>query len=72
MKYLSIDRFEGGFAVCEDDGGVLTSYPCALLPPGTHEGDVVALLPDGSFVPAPDETARRRAQIAALEDELFE
>lgn len=70
MQYYAIDRIEGGFAVCEDDDGARVILPLAQVPDGAREGDVLAL-EDGRYTVDAPETARRRAQARALEDELF-
>ncbi|MDR0248918.1 MAG: DUF3006 domain-containing protein [Oscillospiraceae bacterium] len=35
---LIVDRIEGGFAVCEDDGQNTVNLPLAELPEGAREG----------------------------------
>lgn len=71
MPYLSIDRFEEGFAVCEDEQGNTLLLLQQELPDGAGEGSVLRTCEDGTYVLDEAETARRRARIAALQDELF-
>ena len=40
VKY-TIDRFEDGFAVLEDESGRISSVTASLLPVGLREGDAV-------------------------------
>ena len=37
MEYI-IDRWEGDFAICEGEDGVMVEIPRALLPEGCSEG----------------------------------
>ena len=46
MKLYIIDRFEGDFAVLEEDDGTCTDVKKALLPQNAREGDVLFF--DGS------------------------
>lgn len=40
MNYI-IDRFEDGFAVCEDEKKEMTDIPRELLPPEAKAGDII-------------------------------
>lgn len=71
MPYLSIDRFEEGFAVCEDEQGNTLLLLREELPDGAGEGSVLFECEDGTFLLDMEETERRRARIAALQDEIF-
>ena len=71
---LVVDRFEGDFAVCvDDDENVFNLDKTALS--GLTEGDCFLAERDGDklcFVRAlPDETARRKAEAAAMLAALF-
>jgi hypothetical protein len=71
---LVVDRFEGGFAVCvDDDENVFNLDKTALS--DVAEGDCFLAARDGDklcFVKAlPDETARRKAEAAAMLAALF-
>lgn len=46
MTYFILDRFEGEFAVCEDENGDMRSIAKAELPKNIKEGDVLRF--DGS------------------------
>lgn len=70
MNY-TIDRFEGAFAICEDEAGVMQEIERALLPPDAAEGDLLRN-EDGKFVIDAQATARRRAQIRKKLESLWE
>ena len=53
---MIIDRFEGDFAVCEDDGAMI-NIEKRLLPPQCREGDTI-ILESGTYIIA-DNTADR-------------
>ncbi|MCL2578441.1 MAG: DUF3006 domain-containing protein [Oscillospiraceae bacterium] len=66
---LIVDRFEGGFALCEDEECKMQSIPRAMLPKNLRPGD--CLRPDGEgYLVDADETARRRALNKSLFDQL--
>jgi hypothetical protein len=71
---LVVDRFEGGFAVCVDDDENVFNFDKTALS-DVAEGDCFLAERDGdkvSFVRAlPDETARRKAEAAAMLAALF-
>ena len=66
-KIYILDRFENGLAVMIGQDGEEIVVPS----PGGREGDVFECAADGGFVPCPDETERRRAQIKKRMDKLF-
>jgi len=68
--YYSIDRFEGTLAVLQDDNGSSMDVPRASLPTGARQGDVL-MQQDGTWLPAPDETARRRQHVLNLQKRLL-
>lgn len=70
MRYI-IDRFEGEFAVCEDETGAMHDFKKAQLPPNVAEGDVLQSK-DGGFVIDANQTARRRADIKRKLESLWE
>lgn len=61
---LILDRIEGGMAVLETGGGMV-SLPAGELPPGAKEGDVLALRVD------PESTQKRRQAADLALDDLF-
>ena len=68
---MSIDRTEGGYAVCVGDDGKAYSLLLDLLPEGAKTGDILLLSEGGVLSSAKEETVRRRAEIAALQKQLF-
>ncbi len=62
--YVTIDRFEGKFAVVELPDGRFANLPCALVPVGAGEGGVLKIEYD------PAETERRQKQAQTLFDEV--
>lgn len=72
MDYWSIDRLEGDLALCEDPAGSRQALPRSALPAGAREGDCFLREADGSCRLAPEETARRRRENAALTRHLLQ
>jgi len=70
VKLGVVDRFEQELAVIEVDGASLT-VPRNQLPDGVQPGDAVRFEDDGIVIDE-DETARRKQEIDALMDELWE
>ena len=62
---ITIDRFEGDFAVAETENGEFVDFPKKLLPSDCREGDVIII------EKSPDETEKHREKIAKLTGELF-
>lgn len=71
MKQLSIDRFEGKFAICEDAEEKYFAIETAELPEGAREGDVLKITDDGELVLDEDETRARRERITAKQRKIF-
>ena len=68
---LTVDRIEGDLLVCENDNGErFTLSPGQYIPP-VSEGDVLVLI-NGIYCVDPEETERRREEIIALSNDLFE
>lgn len=65
MHYI-IDRFEEGRAVVELEDGSMLSLPGNALPPEAEEGDVISVFVDS------EETARRRSELKARTEKLFQ
>ena len=49
MKKLAIDRFEGTYAICEDQEKRMFAIALNELPEGAKEGDVPRSATRGSF-----------------------
>jgi hypothetical protein len=63
---VTIDRFEGEFAVVEMQSGEFVNMTKSLLPPNSKEGDVISIKIDQT------DTATRRAEIEDKMNRLFE
>lgn len=70
VMFYAVDRFEEFLAVLQDDEGHNISIDRAALPAGTKQGDVFVRAGD-RYLPAPDETERRRNEIQQLQDKLL-
>lgn len=69
MKYL-IDRFEGTYAVCEDETKNIVNIPKYRLPMEAKEGD--ALIEDDGIIRIDDrETDERRKKMNQMMSKLF-
>lgn len=69
MKY-SIDRFEDGFAVLQDDNGESINVERTALPADSRQGDIV-VSKDGKWVKDFEETAKRRNEVLKLQQKLL-
>lgn len=71
MKTLTIDRFEGNFAICEDKDAKYFGIELAELPQGAKEGDVLEIDEEGVLTINVEETNARRAKIKKKQDALW-
>lgn len=72
MKTLTIDRFEGNYAICEDGDAKFFAIEKGELPHGAAEGDVLNVDDAvGTLSINEAETARKRSKVKKLQDELF-
>ncbi len=72
MRIVSIDRFEGALAICEDQDGRFFALESAELPKGAVEGSVLRIDDqEGTLCIDEEETARRRSKNHKMEDKLF-
>ncbi len=62
--YLTVDRFEGDFAVVETENGKMYNIPCELVPEA-KEKDVIRIYIDK------EKTEKRTDDVRTLIDELF-
>lgn len=69
--FLSVDRIENGFAVCENEDLSTVLIELSKLPKGTKEGSVL-LFENGEYSINRSEEERRRKHILELQDSLFE
>lgn len=63
---VTVDRFEGEFAVVEMPNKQMVNMPKVLLPKLTKEGDVIDISIDD------EETERRNERIKKLADDVWE
>ncbi|MBM7581536.1 hypothetical protein JOD02_000359 [Caldicoprobacter guelmensis] len=74
MKKVIIDRFEGNFAVCEDEDRKMINVERSRLPEGAEEGTVLVLKVSGEDIEIEidhDETRARKMKIKEMMDSLF-
>lgn len=72
MKRLIIDRFEGSFAVCEQEDKTFVNIPKYRLPLESKEGDCLIHDADGMYQIDKEETKSREKRICDKINRLFE
>jgi hypothetical protein len=71
MKVI-IDRFEGGFAVCEDpESRQVIQLKKLEIPKSAKEGTVLLLTEDGKWLIDKADTAERSSRIKSKMDDLW-
>lgn len=63
---VTIDRFEGNFAVVELEDKSMVDMPVQLMPKGAKEGDIISIEINEN------ETKARKERITKLMDDLWE
>ncbi len=72
MKTLTIDRFEGTYAICEDGDEKFFAIDISELPKGAAEGDVLTIDDnEGTLSINKEATAEKRSKTKKLQDKLF-
>ena len=71
MKF-TIDRFEGDFAVLEDENLKMIDIKKDFLPNDAKEGDIIIKQKDGSYIIDSTFTKQRKEHISKLLNGLFE
>ena len=71
MRKLIIDRFEGTYAICEDQEKKMCAISLNELPQGAKPGDVLQISGAGELSVDQEETQRRRKKMAGLQSKLF-
>ena len=71
MRKLIIDRFEGTYAICEDQEKKMFAISLNELPQGAKPGDVLQISGAGELSVDQEETQRRRNKMAGLQSKLF-
>ncbi len=72
MKKLVIDRFEGSYAICEDEAKAFSKVPKYRLPLGCREGDTLIQDSDGMYQVAKNETKGNETRIREKMNRLFD
>lgn len=63
MKRITIDRFEGIYAICEDKDKAFFAIELSELPKGAKSGDVLLITDEGTLEIDVEETERRRQRV---------
>ena len=63
MKRITIDRFDGIYAICEDKDKVCFAIELSELPKGAKSGDVLLITDEGTLEIDVEETERRRQRV---------
>ena len=71
MKQITIDRFDGIYAICEDTDKAFFAIETSELPQGAKAGDVLKITDDGALSIDVEETERRRARILEKQKKLM-
>jgi len=72
MKKLIIDRFEGEYAICEQEDKSIVNILNVALPEGVTEGDCIIINELGIIKLDNVETEKRKTKIVKLIGDLFE
>ena len=72
MRKLSIDRFEGNYAICEDGERKMFAIELGELPKGAKEGDILVISDEGEITVDAEETKHRREKIKKLQNSVWE
>ena len=70
MKNLIIDRFESGFAICEDENGEFSGIDIKEVPQSAKEGSVLTINQEGHLTLNEEETKKRTQSIKGKMDKL--
>ena len=72
MKHYIIDRFEGIYAICEQEDKTMISIRKDQFPSGVKEGDCIIRKENGTFLIDVSETKSRKDRIRKKMNDLFE
>jgi hypothetical protein len=72
MRKLIIDRFEGVYAVCENEDKSIENVPKYKLPREIKEGDCLIQRDDGNYVVDDGTTKERDKKIRSKMNRLFD
>ena len=71
MKKLIIDRFEGNYAICEDEERNMFAIEILELPKGAKEGSVLKISDSVIINIDKNEMNNRREKIKKLQEDLW-
>jgi len=71
MRRLVLDRFEGAYALFENDDEKTFAIAANELPAGAKEGDVIAISDEGELSIDVEETQRRKKQMVELKNKTL-
>lgn len=71
MRKLTVDRFDGIYAICEDEERRMFAIPTAELPADVREGDKLEIDNGGVITVNAEATAADRSAVRAKEDSIF-
>lgn len=71
MRKLTVDRFDGIYAICEDEERKMFAIPTAELPATVREGDKLEIDNEGVITINTEATAADRSAVRAKEDSIF-
>ena len=72
MRTLIIDRFEGNFAICEDENQKYFGIDQGEIPKDAKEGDILEIDQEGNIRINQEKTQARRNKIKKLQKKLWE
>ena len=68
---VTVDRFEGDFAICEKDDRTMIQIEKSRLPDTVREGDIIVVEDEGIYLDAAA-TKERKSRIEGLMKDLWE
>ena len=71
MRQLIIDRFEGKYAICEDEEKRAFAIELSELPEKVKAGAVIEISDDGELRYNEEETLKRKERIKNKQNRLF-
>ena len=70
MKFLSVDRIENGYIICEDENRRVQILRAVNLLGDIQEGDVVKIMPGGGIAKDEAKTSARKEKIIRLKHDV--
>lgn len=72
MKWLSVDRMEGSYVICEDEEKKIFAIEKSEAPDEVAEGDVLCITDEGKLIIDREETRKRKKKTLSREKKLWE